>query len=178
MPRSGARDPRVVCGARSGGQAPAGHDRILPVAAGDDADGTPIAVLINVADPVELETLDPASCDGIGLVRTEFLFHRKGGLPDEESQYRVYRRLAEWARGKPVTIRTLDAGADKPIAGLTLDGETNPFLGVRGIRLSLAKPEMFRSQLRAIGRAAVHGAVEVMLPMVALPSELAARAAY
>jgi phosphotransferase system enzyme I (PtsI) len=141
-------------------------------------DGTPIAVCINVADPGEIETLDPATCDGIGLVRTEFLFHRQGRLPDEESQYRVYRRLAEWARGKPVSIRTLDAGADKPIPGLTIDGETNPFLGVRGIRLSLAKPEPFRVQLRAIARAAVHGAVEVMLPMVALPDELAAARRY
>jgi phosphoenolpyruvate-protein phosphotransferase (PTS system enzyme I) len=141
-------------------------------------DGTPIAVFINVADPVELEALDSASCDGIGLVRTEFLFHGEGRLPDEESQYRVYRRLAEWARGKPVAIRTLDAGADKPIPGLTIDGETNPFLGVRGIRLSLAKPEPFRAQLRAIARAAVHGAVEVMLPMVALPDELAAARRY
>ena len=141
-------------------------------------DGTPIAVLINVADPAELETLDPAGCDGIGLVRTEFLFHRGGRLPDEESQYRVYRRLAEWARGKPVTIRTLDAGADKPIPGLTFESETNPFLGVRGIRLSLARPEPFRVQLRAIARAAAHGPVEVMLPMVAVPSELAAARRY
>jgi phosphoenolpyruvate-protein phosphotransferase (PTS system enzyme I) len=141
-------------------------------------DGTPIAVFINVADPFELETLDPETCDGIGLVRTEFLFHRKGLLPDEESQYQLYRRLVEWARGKPVTIRTLDAGGDKPIPGLTIDGESNPFLGVRGIRLSLAKPEPFRAQLRAIARAAVHGAVEVMLPMVALPDELAAGRRY
>jgi phosphotransferase system enzyme I (PtsI) len=142
------------------------------------ADGTAIAVCINVADPAEIEALDPASCDGIGLVRTEFLFHGKDGLPDEETQYRSYRRLAEWAAGKPVTIRTLDAGADKPIPGLTLDGESNPFLGMRGIRLSLAKPEPFRVQLRALCRAAVHGAVEVMLPMVALPSELTLAARY
>jgi phosphoenolpyruvate-protein phosphotransferase (PTS system enzyme I) len=136
------------------------------------ADGTPIAVYINVADPAEVETLDPGSCDGIGLVRTEFLFSGKRGLPDEETQYRAYRRLAEWAAGKPVTIRTLDAGADKPIAGLTLDHEANPFLGMRGIRLSLAKPEIFRTQLRALCRAANHGAIEIMLPMVALPREL------
>ena len=125
-----------------------------------------------------METLDPGTCDGIGLVRTEFLFYRTGLLPDEESQYQAYRRLAEWARGKPVTVRTLDAGADKPIPGLTIDGESNPFLGVRGIRLSLAKPEPFRVQLRAIARAAVHGAVEVMLPMVSLPDELAAARRY
>ena len=74
-------------------------------------------------------------------------------------------------QGKPVTIRTLDAGGDKPIAGLTVDGESNPFLGLRGIRLSLARPEVFRVQLRALCRAAVHGALKVMLPMVAVPSE-------
>jgi phosphoenolpyruvate-protein phosphotransferase (PTS system enzyme I) len=137
------------------------------------ADGTPIAVLINIADPAEIDRLDPGSCDGVGLVRTEFLFHGKDELPDEETQYRVYRRIAEWADGKRVTIRTLDAGADKPIRGLTLDHETNPFLGLRGIRLSLAKPEPFRVQLRALCRAAAHGAIEVMLPMVTVPGELA-----
>jgi phosphotransferase system enzyme I (PtsI) len=138
------------------------------------ADGTPIAVSINVADPAELDRLDVRSCDGIGLVRTEFLFHDKAELPDEEAQYRIYRRLAEWAGGKPVTVRTLDAGADKPIAGVTLERETNPFLGLRGIRLSLARPELFCAQLRALCRAAMHGAVEVMLPMVTVPAELAA----
>jgi phosphotransferase system enzyme I (PtsI) len=136
------------------------------------ADGTPIALYINIADPAEVETLDPRICDGIGLVRTEFLFGGKRGLPDEETQYQAYRRLAEWAAGKQVTIRTLDAGADKPIAGLTLDHEANPFLGIRGIRLSLAKPEILRTQLRALCRAAAHGAVEIMVPMVALPREL------
>ena len=138
------------------------------------ADGTRIVVCVNVGDPGELDALDPKSCDGIGLVRTEFLFDGKSGLPDEETQYRAYRRLAVWAEGKPVTIRTLDAGADKPIPGLTLDHETNPFLGLRGIRLSLAKPEAFRTQLRALCRAAARGAIETMLPMVALPSELEA----
>ena len=138
------------------------------------ADGERIAVLINVADPAEIEGLDSATCDGIGLVRTEFLFHGRGQWPDEERQYRIYRRLVDWAAGKPVTIRTLDAGADKPIPGLTIDNESNPFLGMRGIRLSLARPELFRVQLRALARAAAHGPLEVMLPMVALRSELEA----
>ena len=71
-----------------------------------------------------------------------------------------------------MTIRTLDAGGDKPIAGLTIDGESNPFLGLRGIRLSLARPEVFRVQLRALARAAVHGVLKVMLPMIAVPTEL------
>jgi phosphotransferase system enzyme I (PtsI) len=136
------------------------------------SDGVRIAVLLNVADPAELETLDPACCDGIGLVRTEFLFEGASAPPDEETQYVAYRRLAEWAAGKPVTIRTLDAGADKPIAWLPLERESNPFLGLRGIRLSLARPEIFRVQLRALCRAAAHGEVEAMLPMVAIADEL------
>jgi len=137
------------------------------------SDGTPISVLANIADLAELDNLDRATCDGIGLVRTEFLFYGAPGLPDEETQYGAYRQIAEWGRGKPVTIRTLDAGGDKPIPGLTVDGETNPFLGVRGIRLSFARPEVFRVQLRALARAAVHGQIEVMLPMITVPSEFA-----
>jgi phosphotransferase system enzyme I (PtsI) len=80
--------------------------------------------------------------------------------------------MIEWAQGRPVTIRTLDAGGDKPIKGLTIDGESNPFLGVRGVRLSLARPEIFRVQLRALLRAAVHGPLKVMVPMVTVPAEL------
>lgn len=136
------------------------------------ADGRRIAVLINVAAPEDLAGLDPAICDGIGLVRTEFLFEGSRGLPNEDAQYAVYRRILDWAAGRPVTIRTLDAGGDKPIAGLTVDGERNPFLGLRGIRLSLARPEVFRVQLRALCRAAVHGTLKVMLPMIAIPAEL------
>jgi len=135
------------------------------------ADGRRIAVLLNVAAPEDLAGLDPAICDGIGLVRTEFLFEASQGLPDEDTQYAVYRRILDWAEGRPVTIRTLDAGGDKPIAGLTIDGESNPFLGLRGIRLSLTRPEVFRVQLRALLRAAVHGPLKVMLPMIAIPSE-------
>ncbi len=135
-------------------------------------DGVAVKVMINVAEPEELDRIDPAICDGIGLVRTEFLFSRGANLPDEESQYRAYRRIAEWAGGKPVVLRTLDAGGDKPVAGLTIAGESNPFLGTRGIRLSLARPEVFRVQLRAMARAAVHGNVRIMLPMVTVPDEI------
>lgn len=136
------------------------------------ADGRRIRVLLNIAAPDDLAGLDPAICDGIGLVRTEFLFEASHGLPDEETQYATYRRILDWAGGRPVTIRTLDAGGDKPIAGLTIEGESNPFLGLRGIRLALSRPEVFRQQLRALARAAVHGTLKVMLPMVAVPSEL------
>lgn len=140
-------------------------------------DQQPVSVLINVAEPEELDTIDPAICDGIGLVRTEFLFDRPSGLPDEDTQCRAYTRFVQWAEGRPVTIRTIDAGGDKPVPGLTQDGESNPFLGMRGIRLSLAKPDIFRVQLRALARAAVHGDLRVMLPMITVPEEITAAAA-
>ena len=136
------------------------------------ADGVPIRICINLSDIGELDDIEPASCDGIGLARTEFLFQDDAGLPDEETQYRAYRRMVEWAAGRIVTIRTLDAGGDKPIPGLTDEGELNPFLGVRGVRLSLAHPEVFRVQLRALARAASHGAIRMRVPMVTMPHEL------
>jgi phosphotransferase system enzyme I (PtsI) len=110
-------------------------------------------------------------------MRSEFLFRDGAPLPDEETQYRAYRRFLEWADGKPVTIRTLDIGGDKPIRGLTPEGETNPFLGLRGVRLTLAHEQVFRTQLRALARAAVHGNLKVMIPMVTVPAELARSAA-
>ena len=135
-------------------------------------DGTRIALNLNASSADELEGLDPAICDGIGLVRTEILFQGPAGLPDEDAQYQAYRRIVAWADGRPVTIRTLDAGGDKPIRGVTEVGESNPFLGLRGIRLSLRHPTLFRIQLRALARAAAHGDLRVMLPMVTVPAEL------
>jgi phosphotransferase system enzyme I (PtsI) len=135
------------------------------------ADGQRVHVTINVDDPSLLDGLDPAHCDGIGLTRTEFLFQGKE-LPDEEQQYQVYCRIIDWAAGRPVIVRTLDAGGDKPVAGLTIDGERNPFLGLRGLRLSLARPDVFRIQLRALARAASRGDLKIMLPMVSEPQEL------
>jgi phosphoenolpyruvate-protein phosphotransferase (PTS system enzyme I) len=137
-------------------------------------DGTRIALNLNVASADELDGIDPAICDGIGLVRTELLFHAPGGLPDEEAQLRTYRRIVAWSKGRPVTIRTLDAGGDKPIPGVTIDGESNPFLGVRGIRLSLRNPTLFLTQLRALARASAEGDLRIMLPMVTVPAELEA----
>jgi phosphotransferase system enzyme I (PtsI) len=134
-------------------------------------DGRRISVLLNIADPAELDRLDPAICDGIGLVRTELMFEGRA-LPDEDSQAAAYGRIARWAGGRPVTIRTLDAGGDKPIPGLTPEGESNPFLGVRGIRLSLRHPQVLKMQLRALARAAAEGAVEIMIPMVSVPDEI------
>ena len=135
-------------------------------------EGTLVQVFVNVDDPSRLAGVDPSYCDGIGLTRTEFLFHRAAGLPDEETQLGCYRQLVAWAGGRPVTVRTLDAGGDKPIRGLTIEGEFNPFLGLRGVRLSLSRPEVFATQLRALARAAAGGEVKVMLPMVTKPAEL------
>jgi phosphoenolpyruvate-protein phosphotransferase (PTS system enzyme I) len=137
------------------------------------ADGERVEVLINVDDPALLAAIDPAHTDGIGLTRTEFLF-RGPDLPDEARQYRAYADILRWAAGRPVIIRTLDAGGDKPIAGLTPAGESNPFLGLRGLRLSLARPEVFTVQLRALARAAAHGSLKVMAPMVSTPAEFEA----
>ena len=134
------------------------------------AAGERVEVLINVDAPAMLDEFPPAHCDGIGLTRTEFLF-QSGRLPDEESQFQAYRRILAWAAGRPVTIRTLDAGGDKPIPGVTPDGESNPFLGVRGLRLSLRHEALFRVQLRALARAAACGPLRVMVPMVTVPAE-------
>ena len=136
------------------------------------SDGVPIKVMVNIAGTDDLDRIDVATCDGVGLMRTEFLFGG-GKLPDEEEQFRVYARVLEWANGRPVTIRTIDAGGDKPVKGLTV-AETNPFLGIRGIRLSLARPEIFSVQLRALARAAPLGDLKVMLPMVSVPEEISA----
>ena len=135
-------------------------------------DGSPVRVLVNVDAPSCLDSLDPSHCDGIGLTRTEFLFHGAEALPGEDAQLRFYRRLAAWACGRPVTVRTLDAGGDKPLPGLTPERESNPFLGLRGVRLSLARPEVLATQLRALARAAAGGELKVMLPMVTMPGEL------
>ncbi|WP_176478981.1 phosphoenolpyruvate--protein phosphotransferase [Mesorhizobium sp. WSM3860] len=136
--------------------------------------GTFVRVQVNIAYPSDVDGIDIATCDGVGLMRTEFLFGK--ALPDEQTQYQAYRKVLEWAGEKPVTIRTVDAGGDKPIPGFTVE-ETNPFLGLRGIRLSLARSDIFRVQIRALLRAAVHGNLKVMFPMIAIAEEYAQAAA-
>jgi phosphotransferase system enzyme I (PtsI) len=133
-------------------------------------DGTRIVVMINLAGLDDVAGFPPEACDGVGLTRTEFLVQQ--ALRDEARQYELYAQLLRWAAGRPVTIRTLDAGGDKPIAGYTIGGESNPFLGLRGIRLSLRHPDVFRVQLRALARAAALGPLKIMLPMVTAPQEL------
>jgi phosphoenolpyruvate-protein phosphotransferase (PTS system enzyme I) len=136
--------------------------------------GEEIKLLINIQRVEDLEHADAQYADGIGLMRTEFLLGQQSGLPDEEMQFRAYDAVLRWAGKRPVTIRTFDAGGDKPVPGFTVDGEANPFLGVRGLRLCLARPDVFRVQLRALARAAVHDNLKVMLPMVTAPTELEA----
>ena len=136
------------------------------------ASGRRIQTMINIQGLVDLKSDASAHADGIGLVRTEFLF-QQGTLPDEAAQYRVYREILDWAGARPVTVRTLDAGGDKPILGVTIDGEANPFLGVRGLRLSLRRRGLFKTQLRSLARAGSSGHLKVMLPMVTTPTELA-----
>ncbi len=145
--------------------------RYLNVAAAT-ANGERVQVLVNVADATELDAFDPACCDGVGLVRTELLLRDANDIVSEERQYQSYCRILRWADGRPVTMRTLDAGGDKAIAGYTLDGEANPFLGMRGLRLSLLHPDVFIMQLRALARAALLGPLKIMVPMVTSPREL------
>jgi phosphocarrier protein FPr len=110
--------------------------------------------------------------EGVGLFRTEFLFLNRMSAPEEEEQVQGYRAAAEALEGRPLIIRTLDAGGDKSIPYLNLESETNPFLGWRAIRLCLAQPELFKTQLRAILRVAGEFPVKIMFPMIATLEEL------
>jgi phosphoenolpyruvate-protein phosphotransferase (PTS system enzyme I) len=135
-------------------------------------DGHAIALLANIEMPYDATTALEAGAVGVGLFRSEFLFmNREGQLPDEDEQYEAYRAAVVAMRGLPVTIRTIDVGADKPLDRMSLgelrhEHQLNPALGLRAIRWSLAEPSMFRQQLRAILRASAHGPVRILLPMV------------
>lgn len=136
-------------------------------------DGQRIELLANIELPEDTLPALAVGAVGVGLFRTEFLFMGRGGqLPDEEEQYDAYRRAVEGMHGLPVTIRTVDVGADKPLDHHRRDEHLNPALGLRAIRWSLAEPAMFLTQLRAILRAAAHGRVNVLIPMVAHLSEI------
>jgi len=134
--------------------------------------GQRIEVMVNVDDPGAVADEILAASDGVGLLRTEFLFIGRPRLPTEDEQHAAYTRILDRLGGKPVVIRTLDVGGDKPLPGINIAAETNPFLGLRGIRLCLEKPELFRPQVRALLRAGVNRALRVMLPMIATADEL------
>ena len=109
--------------------------------------------------------------EGVGLYRTEFLYMGRKQLPTEEEQYEAYKKVLERMKGKPVVVRTLDIGGDKQLPYLKLPEEMNPFLGLRAIRLSLEKEDIFRTQLRALLRASTVGNLKIMFPMIATLDE-------
>jgi len=137
-------------------------------------DGERVHLLANIEMPEDAPGALKAGALGVGLFRSEFLFMgRQGRLPDEEEQYQAYKRAIEGMEGLPVTIRTVDVGADKPLdESIRDDAHLNPALGLRAIRWSLADPAMFLTQLRAILRAAAHGQVNLLVPMLAHAREI------
>jgi phosphotransferase system enzyme I (PtsI) len=141
-------------------------------------DGQPVQMLANIEMPDDAAAALDSGAVGVGLFRSEFLFMNRGSdLPSEDEQFEAYRAAVVGMKGLPVTIRTVDIGADKPLERLSLhelrhEHTLNPALGLRAIRWSLAEPAMFRAQLRAILRASAYGKVRILLPMVAQMSEV------
>jgi phosphotransferase system enzyme I (PtsI) len=135
-------------------------------------DGHRVEVAANIGRVADVQKALASGAEGIGLLRTEFLYMGSTAVPSEEEQYRAYRQVAEAMGERPVVIRTLDIGGDKEVPYLNLPKEFNPFLGYRAIRLCLDRPDLFRPQLRAILRASAHGNVKIMFPMVAMRDEV------
>ncbi len=139
-------------------------------------DGVRIIILANIEHDRELESLGDSGVDGVGLFRSEHLYFNREDLPSEEEHYQRYRRLAEAARPNAALVRTLDLGADRqaPVVAPLTREEPNPALGVRAIRFTLRRPDIFKRQLRAILRASVHGELSLMYPMVSGVEEVRA----
>lgn len=135
-------------------------------------DGTHIDLYANIEVPEDVVQVKAVGAAGIGLYRTEFLFMNRRDVPSEEEQFDAYRSVAEALDGKPVTIRTLDLGADKEMNSDTERTCTNPALGLRAIRLCLAEPQLFHTQLRAILRASAFGKIQILIPMLSSINEL------
>ncbi|MCK5308269.1 MAG: phosphoenolpyruvate--protein phosphotransferase, partial [Zetaproteobacteria bacterium] len=135
-------------------------------------DNIPVTLMANIELPDDIEAVSRENASGVGLYRTEFLYMNRSTPPDEEEQYECYMAVIEALKGKPLTIRTLDMGADKEVDGNTSSGRSNPALGLRAIRLCLKNLSLFRPQLRAILRASFHGPVRMMIPMLSSTQEL------
>jgi len=137
-------------------------------------DGTPIELQANIELPRDFDTVLEVGATGVGLYRTEFLYMNRDTPPDEEEHYQAYISVIDILRGLPLTIRTLDLGADKQVDGGRQSGPvaSNPALGLRAVRLCLKEPSLFRPQLRAIIRASAHGPVRIMIPMLSNTHEL------
>ncbi|MEI6868920.1 MAG: phosphoenolpyruvate--protein phosphotransferase [Methylophilaceae bacterium] len=135
-------------------------------------DGSPIHLFANIEVPNDIVSVNASGATGIGLFRTEFLFMNRQDMPDEEEQFLAYKKVAEAMGKKPVTIRTLDSGADKQTALNNKKVSPNPALGLRAIRLCLSEPKVFMTQLRAILRASHFGNIKILFPMLSSISEL------
>lgn len=136
------------------------------------SDGCPVDLCANIELPLEIEHSLKVSAQGIGLYRTEYLFINRDTLPSEEEQYEAYAHVAQAFAPMPVTLRTIDIGGDKFIAHLQVLKEENPQLGWRAVRFCLARPDIFKTQLRALFRAGIHGNVRIMFPMISGIEEL------
>ena len=137
-------------------------------------DGHRVEIVANIGKASEAARAVEAGAEGVGLLRTEFLFLERETAPTEEEQFAAYRTMTTALNGLPLIIRTLDIGGDKVVPYLTFPHEDNPFLGVRGVRLCLRHPELFIPQLRAIYRASVTGPVKIMFPMISSLEDLRA----
>ena len=139
-------------------------------------DGTHIQLYANLDLPTDATRALDAGCQGVGLFRSEFLYMNREDPPSEEEQYQAYRQVVLAMKGRPVTIRTLDSGADKDVPSVSAHRQTpsNPALALRAIRLCLAEPELFLTQLRAILRASAHGPIKLLVPLVSGPQEIVA----
>ena len=138
------------------------------------ADGRKVEICANIGTPVETAFVLEATADGIGLFRSEFLFLDHNTIPTEEEQLEAFKSVLMALEDKPVIVRTFDIGGDKSMPALNLDKEDNPFLGYRAIRISLDRPELFKTQLRALLRASVFGNLQIMFPMISSITELRA----
>lgn len=136
------------------------------------ADGRRVEICANVGSMEDVQDALRQGCDGIGLLRSEFIYMGRDELPSEEEQFKIYRDVLQAMKGKRVVVRTLDVGADKQAACIPLANEENPALGLRGIRVSLKHSEIFLTQCRALLRAAVHGRLAVMFPMITSSGEV------
>lgn len=134
-------------------------------------DGHRVEIAANIGGIEDAHQALASGAEAVGLLRTEFLFLERINPPSEDEQFEVYRDIAQAMQNKPVIVRTLDVGGDKPLPYIQMEQETNPFLGERGIRLCLNRPKLLREQLRAILRAKEHGPLRIMLPMVSDISE-------
>ena len=134
-------------------------------------DGHKVEVAANIGTPKDMAGVLKNGAEGVGLYRTEFLYMDSADFPTEEEQYDAYKTVLEQMDGKPVVVRTMDIGGDKELDYLDLPDEMNPFLGYRAIRISLDQTEMFKTQLRALLRASVHGLLRIMFPMIATVDE-------